>query len=243
MKVDRPLVEVRNLVKHFPVHGGFLNREIARVHAVNDVSLDIDRGELLGVVGESGCGKSTLAKCLVRLLEPTSGEIQYDGHLIGYLEHAYMMPFRKRIQMIFQDPNSSLNPRYTANKMLREVIRYHAVVDNAEVNDYISELIETVGLHQDARYKYPHEFSGGQRQRLAIARALAAKPDFIVADETSVGPGRFGTGASSEPLARSQRSVFFDDDVHFSRLEGRQLFLRSAIGHVPGPDRRRTPLR
>ncbi len=177
------LVKVDNLVKHFPVHGGLLNRVIAKVHAVNGVTFSIKRGEIVGVVGESGCGKSTLGKTLIRLFEPTAGKIIYDGREITHLAHGYMMPFRKHIQMVFQDPNSSLNPRYSAGAMLREVVRFHQIVPHHETRDYIRELVAKVGLHDDAIEKYPHEFSGGQRQRLSIARALAVRPDFVVADE------------------------------------------------------------
>ncbi|MEE3219932.1 MAG: dipeptide/oligopeptide/nickel ABC transporter ATP-binding protein, partial [Planctomycetota bacterium] len=178
-----PLVEVKNLIKHFPKHGGFLNRMIAKVHAVNDVSFDVRRSETLGVVGESGCGKSTLGKVIVRLLDPTSGMVAYDGQQIERLSYREMMPFRRRMQIIFQDPNSSLNPRLAIGKMLREVARFHDIVPAEEIETYIDDLIAKVGLRPDDKLKYPHEFSGGQRQRIGIARALALKPEFIVADE------------------------------------------------------------
>ena len=178
-----PLIEVQNLVKHFPKRGGFLNREIAKVHAVNGVSFEIHRGETLGVVGESGCGKSTLGKVIMRLLDPTSGTVRYAGTQIEALSYGEMMPFRKRMQIIFQDPNSSLNPRLSVGKMLREVVRFHKVVPPEVVEDTIDSLIAKVGLRPDDKPKFPHEFSGGQRQRIGIARALAVKPEFIVADE------------------------------------------------------------
>jgi len=177
------LLEVENLVKHFPTRGGVLNRVIGKVHAVNGVTFDIERGETLGIVGESGCGKSTLGKTLVRLIDPTGGVIRFEEHDITALRHADMMPLRRRMQFIFQDPYSSLNPRMTAGGMLREVVRFHGIVPNNEINDYIDEMIKKVGLRSDARDRFPHEFSGGQRQRLNIARALALQPDFIVADE------------------------------------------------------------
>ncbi|MBX3385135.1 MAG: ABC transporter ATP-binding protein [Phycisphaeraceae bacterium] len=180
---DRPIVRVRDLIKHFPVRGGVLNRIVGNVHAVNGVSFDIRRGEVLGVVGESGCGKSTLGKVLIRLTEPTSGTVEYGGTDITRLGHAEMLPFRRRMQIIFQDPYSSLNPRLTVRKLLREVVRLHGVVPDDHADDYITELIAKVGLRQDAADKFPHEFSGGQRQRIGIARALAVKPEFIVADE------------------------------------------------------------
>lgn len=178
-----PLLEVTNLVKHFPVRGGVLNRVVGHVQAVNGVSLRIGRGEVVGVVGESGCGKSTLGKCVIRLIEPTRGTIRYDGVDITRLGHAEMMPFRRKMQIIFQDPYSSLNPRQTVRRLLREAIRLHQTVPGAEVEGYIDRLIARVGLRRDAKDKFPHEFSGGQRQRIGIARALALRPQFIVADE------------------------------------------------------------
>ncbi len=177
------LLEVKNAVKHFPVRGGMLNRVTGHVHAVNGVSLQVDRGEILGVVGESGCGKSTLGKVVIRLLEPTSGDIWFNGTEITALDHADMMPVRRKMQIIFQDPYSSLNPRQTVRAMLKEAILFHGIVEKSEVEDYIVELAKNVGLRADAVGKYPHEFSGGQRQRIGIARALCVKPEFIVADE------------------------------------------------------------
>lgn len=177
------LVQVTDLVKHFPVRGGVLNRVVGRVHAVNGVNFEIRRGETLGVVGESGCGKSTLGKCLLRLHEPTSGSIRFDGKVITGLSHQEMMVFRRRMQIIFQDPYSSLNPRLTIRALLREAIRFHGVVPPEAVDETIIELIRTVGLRPDAADKFPHEFSGGQRQRIGIARALSVRPEFIVADE------------------------------------------------------------
>ena len=178
-----PLLEVNNLTKHFPIRGGILNRVVANVQAVNGVSLQIEKGETLGVIGESGCGKSTLGKTIIRLLDATAGTVRFDGVETTQLSHAELMPMRRRMQFIFQDPYSSLNPRMTAEQMLREVIRFHDVVSPEATADYIGELLETVQLRKDARHRYPHEFSGGQRQRLNIARALAVKPDFIIADE------------------------------------------------------------
>jgi oligopeptide/dipeptide ABC transporter ATP-binding protein len=177
------LLEVRDLYKHFPVHGGIFNRIVGRVHAVNGVSFDVEEGEIVGVIGESGCGKSTLAKTIIRLQEPTAGTIRFEGTDISHLSHSEMIPFRRRMQIIFQDPYSSLNPRMTTAKMLREVIRLHKVVPENEIDGYIDSLIAKVGLPPDARDKYPHEFSGGQRQRIGIARALALNPEFLIADE------------------------------------------------------------
>ncbi|MEN1704718.1 MAG: ATP-binding cassette domain-containing protein, partial [Planctomycetota bacterium] len=178
-----PFLEARNIVKKFPVRGGVLNRVTANVHAVSDVSFQIRRGETLGIVGESGCGKSTLGKMIIRLLEPTSGSIFVEGEDITTFSHQQMMPVRRRMQIIFQDPYSSLNPRLTVRQLLKEAIAFHGVVGRDGMESYIDELIATVGMRPESKEKFPHEFSGGQRQRLGIARALALKPEFIVADE------------------------------------------------------------
>lgn len=180
-----PLIEVRNLVKKFPIRGGVLNRVVANVHAVRGVTFDIATGEVLGVVGESGCGKSTLGKCLIRLLEPTDGLIAYEGEQITGLSHAELMPYRRKMQIVFQDPYSSLNPRLTVQATLAEAIRLHGIVksNGSTMDDYIDELMRQVGLRPGDKVRFPHEFSGGQRQRIGIARALSVRPSFIVADE------------------------------------------------------------
>ncbi len=179
----RPLLVANKVVKHFPVRGGVLNRIKAKVHAVNGVSMTINRGETMGVVGESGCGKSTLGKVLIRLTEPTDGSIKFDGNDITTLDHEGMMPYRRRMQIIFQDPYSSLNPRLTVRQTITEAVRFHKVVEPADTKAYVEELIKVVGLRPEAADRFPHEFSGGQRQRIGIARALSVKPEFIVADE------------------------------------------------------------
>jgi oligopeptide/dipeptide ABC transporter ATP-binding protein len=178
-----PLLEVSGLVKHFPVRGGILNAVQVRVHAVNGVSFSVRRGETVGIVGESGCGKSTLGKLIIRLIEPTSGSIRYEGRELTGLSHEAMLAFRRKMQFIFQDPYSSLNPRMTVGQTLREAVRFHHAAGPDGLEAHVEKTIAQVGLRPEAKHKFPHEFSGGQRQRISIARALALNPEFLVADE------------------------------------------------------------
>jgi oligopeptide transport system ATP-binding protein len=178
------LISVRNLVKKFPIHGGLLSREVASVKAVSDVSFDIKKGETLGLVGESGCGKSTLGRCILRLIEPTSGSVFFKGQDITKVSPAEMRKLRRNMQIIFQDPYASLNPRMTVEDILGEPLEIHKLFKTGrEKRERIIKLLDLCGLRREAIARYPHEFSGGQRQRICIARALAVEPEFIVCDE------------------------------------------------------------
>jgi oligopeptide transport system ATP-binding protein len=181
--MTKPLLRVQNLVKNFVITGGVFSHE-ERVHAVNDVSLELGAGETLGLVGESGCGKSTTGRCILRLIEPTSGEVWFKGTNVTALDKAALQALRRDMQIIFQDPYASLDPRMTVGAIIGEALIIHGLTKNRrEYEDRIAELIETVGLHADHMRRYPHEFSGGQRQRIGIARALAVSPQLIVCDE------------------------------------------------------------
>ena len=177
------VLEVDGLAQRFPVRAGFLSRLRAEVHAVDGVSFRIAAGETLGLVGESGCGKSTIARAILRLLEPTSGTIRLHGTDITHLARKAMRPHRRRMQIVFQDPYASLNPRLSAGGTVGEPLDNYGIAGGEERRDRVALLLERVGLPADAVHRYPHEFSGGQRQRLSIARALALNPDLIVADE------------------------------------------------------------
>jgi len=177
------LLAVRDLRKHFPIRKGLLRREAARVHAVDGVSLDVEPGETLGLVGESGCGKSTLGRTLVRLYEPTAGRIEYRGEDFLALRGERLRAMRRNIQMIFQDPFASLDPRMTVGQILAEPFKVHDACPPRERQERANKLLETVGLKAAYLNRYPHEFSGGQRQRISIARAIALNPELVVADE------------------------------------------------------------
>ena len=193
MKTENTILSVKNVVKHFDISGGWLDQlsfrggphlEKTTVKAVNDVSLFVNKGETLSVVGESGCGKSTLARVILGLYPPNSGEIYYRGDRIDQLSHEQMLPFRKKMQMIFQDPYASLNPRKTVRQTLEEPLRFHnPAMKSAQIFEKIESVMEQVGVDPAWITRYPHEFSGGQRQRISIARALILDPEFIVADE------------------------------------------------------------
>ncbi len=177
------LIEVRNLKKYFTVNHGFFARTEKHVKAVDDVSFFIRKGETLGLVGESGCGKSTTGRTIIKLYEPTGGEIIYDGVDISKMSEHELKPYRKRMQMIFQDPYASLNSRMTVGDIIGEALDIHGLASGDERSRIIEDLLDRVGLNKDHSSRYPHEFSGGQRQRIGIARALAVSPDFIICDE------------------------------------------------------------
>jgi peptide/nickel transport system ATP-binding protein len=178
------LLEVTDLVKHFPVKRGLLiDREVDRVRAVDGVSFTVDRGETLGLVGESGSGKSTLCRAVLQLIKPSSGSVRFEGKEIAGLSRRQLQPLRREMQMIFQDPYASLNPRKRVGQIVSEPLKLHGVAKGVELRDRVRELLDRVGLSPEHHDRFPHEFSGGQRQRIGIARAIALRPKLIVADE------------------------------------------------------------
>ncbi|MGH1490078.1 MAG: ABC transporter ATP-binding protein [Acidimicrobiales bacterium] len=177
------LIEVRGLTKDFPIKGGILKRTVGQLQAVSGVDLEIRRGETLGLVGESGCGKSTLGRMLVRLIDPSAGSIEFDGHDLAAATGPELKKLRSDVQMIFQDPFSSLDPRAPVGNSIAEGLRIHGIGDRNEQQRQVNEMLELVGLRAEHAKRFPHEFSGGQRQRIGIARALILRPRFVVADE------------------------------------------------------------
>jgi peptide/nickel transport system ATP-binding protein/oligopeptide transport system ATP-binding protein len=183
MTEQRPLLEITDLVKHYPVRAGVLRRSVGTVYAVDGVSFALGVGETLGLVGESGCGKSTVARSVLRLVEPTGGSIRLDGKDITHLSKAELRPHRRSMQIVFQDPFASLNPRMTAGDIVGEPLSVHGLATGSEKQERVARLFDQVGLRPDQMRNYPHQFSGGQRQRICIARALALGPRLIVCDE------------------------------------------------------------
>lgn len=181
--LKQPLLDVRDLTKYFPIKKGVFKRTVGLVRAVDGVSFHIDRGETLGLVGESGCGKSTIGRCVLKLLEPTKGKIFFAGEDISKFGSKATKAFRRKVQAIFQDPYSSLNPRMSAGDIVKEPLKVHSLYSLSEMNDYVEDLFKKVGLRPEHMSRFPHEFSGGQRQRIGIARALALKPELIICDE------------------------------------------------------------
>ncbi len=180
---QKPLVSVRDLKMHFPIHAGLLRRRVGEVKAVDGLTFDVMEGETLGLVGESGCGKSTAGRAVLRLYDITSGEISIDGREIGATPQSQLRDMRPTMQMVFQDPQASLNPRMTVEAIIREPLDEHTTLSPAEKREKVAELMDAVGLNRKFAQRYPHAFSGGQRQRIGIARALALNPKFIVCDE------------------------------------------------------------
>lgn len=178
-----PLLTVEGLKKYFPIRKGLFGRIVGQVKAVDDVSFTVSSGRTLGLVGESGCGKTTTGRSLIRLIEPTAGRVVFDGQEVQDLQGSGLREIRRRMQIVFQDPYSSLNPRITVGGMIAEILRFHHIVSKVEIRDKVAQILEDVGLSPDFSGRYPHEFSGGQRQRIGIARALSVEPDFIVLDE------------------------------------------------------------
>jgi oligopeptide transport system ATP-binding protein len=182
--MTEPLLRVENLVKRFDVKGGLLRRTVAQVHAVSGVSFTMQPGETLGLVGESGCGKSTTGRLILRLIEPTAGQVWFEGKDVTALDHDQMTALRRDMQIIFQDPYASLNPRMTVGQIIGEALVIHGLLKTPrEREDRVVDLLETVGLNADQMRRFPHEFSGGQRQRIGIARALAVSPKLVICDE------------------------------------------------------------
>ncbi|GAA0460367.1 dipeptide ABC transporter ATP-binding protein [Alkalibacillus silvisoli] len=181
--MSSPILEVNNLKKYFDVRGGVFGRKVGEVKAVDDVTFTVNEGEILGIVGESGCGKSTTGKALLRLIEPTDGEVKFENQDITQLSAEQMRQLRKDMQIIFQDPYASLNPRHTVEKIVSEPLLVHGMNSNEERKKRVQELLEVVGLRSFHASRYPHQFSGGQRQRIGIARALANNPKLIICDE------------------------------------------------------------
>ncbi len=177
------LLHVDNLMMHFPIRRGVFQRQVGAVRAVDGVSFDVTRGETLGLVGESGCGKSTTGRTILQLYKPTAGDVTFEGVNLVTLKGEHMRQMRRKIQMIFQDPYASLNPRMTVGQLVGEPLMVHNVATGAEINDRVSHLLELVKLNPAFATRYPHEFSGGQRQRIGVARALALQPSFVICDE------------------------------------------------------------
>ena len=238
---DNPLLKVEGLKKVYTIGGGFLGRPPVRIKAVDGVDLSINKNETLGLVGESGCGKTTLGRCILRLEEPTEGRVTLEGRDLGQLSRQEMRKIRREMQIIFQDPYSSLNPRKNVERLITESLKIHQLADRRERRERLKELLDMVGLRPEAGSRYPHEFSGGQRQRICVARALALNPKLIVARRTGFGPGRLHPGPGAEPAGGSAKQTGVDLSFHLPRPERGAPFLRPGGGHVHGPHSGNSP--
>ena len=234
-----PLLHVKGLVKNFSLRGGLFSREVDLVHAVDGVSFEIAAGETLGLVGESGSGKSTTGRCILRLIEPTAGEVWFEGKNVTALDSNALTSLRRDMQIIFQDPFASLNPRMTVGAIIGEALIIHNLAKSRkEFEGRVVELLEIVGLQPDHMRRYPHEFSGGQRQRIGIARALAVEPKLIVCDEPVSALDVSIQAQVINLLEDLQQEVRPDLSVHRARSLGRRAYQHAGCGHVSGPYRR-----
>ena len=233
------LLEVDSLKVYFPITSGIvLDRHVGDVKAVDDVSFTIEQGETLGLVGESGCGKSTLGRAILRLYEPTAGRVVFDGQDITHPKDGGLRSLRRRMQMVFQDPYASLNPRHSVGRIVGEPLRIHSVSGRSETGTRVRELLSLVGLPPDAVGRYPHEFSGGQRQRIGVARALALNPEFLVCDEPVSALDVSIQAQIINLMEQLQSELRPDVPVHRARPRGRSAHLGPDRGDVPRQDRR-----
>ena len=232
------LIRAEHVKKYFPIRKGLLQREVARVHAVDDVSLEVRAGETLGLVGESGCGKSTLARCLARLYDLTAGSVTFEGRDISRLKRRQLRPVRRELQMVFQDPYASLNPRKRVGTILSDPLRIHHYGSRGKIRARVRELLDLVGLSPEHVNRYPHEFSGGQRQRIGVARALALHPKLVIADEPVSALDVSIRAQVINLLDDLQDELVADVRVHRARPGRGPAYLGPDRGHVPGQDRR-----